>query len=160
MGTDYYSLENKCPGAVCVTKWPLKVLKVFGIISHPSAIIKELEQLLYRELSSNTKISKFGMTLRIEQNISSLNISVNFAAQMKVFETFEGITQDCRYFVFCQGFLSKSHYIRYWPCTAVLHHYLKIENTFSNSKYCWLNYLPGGKVEESIESVIFNESYK
>lgn len=38
----------------------------------------------YRELSSHTKVSQFGMALGVEQDVARFDIAVDFASQMKV----------------------------------------------------------------------------
>lgn len=43
----------------------------------------------YRQLSSNSKICEFGMSLRVEEDVSCLDVSMNLSHEVKILKAFK-----------------------------------------------------------------------
>lgn len=56
----------------------------------------------YRQLSSNSKVRQFGMSLRVEEDVSCLDVAMDLPHEVKVLETLQRRLQDSCNLVLCQ----------------------------------------------------------
>lgn len=48
----------------------------------------------YCELSSNSKVGQLGVTLRVQQDVSCFDVSVDFPHEVKILQTLQGGLHD------------------------------------------------------------------
>lgn len=56
----------------------------------------------YSELSCHAKVSQLGLPLGVEQDVASLDVSVDLPHEVEVLQTLEGGLEDGRYLVLGQ----------------------------------------------------------
>lgn len=117
-----------CKLYCCNSQWPnisfIIILCVFDDLwAHPirasNMCFKTSICLHWR--SRNTKISKFSISLLIQQNIGSFNIPMNFFPGMNIIKPFQCWFQNRRNLKLIKFFLSNLHNICYTPSNTIFH---------------------------------------
>lgn len=54
----------------------------------------------YCELSSNSKVGQFGLTLRVQQDVACFDVSVDLPHEVKILQTLQSGLKDGGYLLF------------------------------------------------------------